>query len=141
MAPVKAPTIVGVPLARYVVLLPMFTAPVCVIAEPAFKVKFPFKVEIPVIVVAPVPAKVTEPPTLVVNVEEKPYAAVLLNVTADATTTGPAKVIALVPETVCVLVENVIVPVPGAVIVPLLVKPPLNSSGAFPAFVKVPVLV
>ena len=108
---------------------------------PAFNVKFPFSIVAPVMVVAPVPANVAEPPTFVVKVEEKPYATELLNVTSEAVTTGPVKVIGLVPETVWVLVENVIVPVPGAVIVPLLVRPPLNSSGAFPVFVNVPALV
>ena len=119
----------------------MVTAPVCVMSTPAFNVKLPFKIVAPVIVVAPVPANVAEPPTFVVNVEEKPFAAVLLKVTAEATTTGPANVMALDPDIVCGLVENVIVPVPGAVIVPLLVRPPLNSSGAFVVFVNVPAVV
>ena len=39
------------------------------------------------------------------------------------------------------MVENVIIPVPGAFIVPLLVRPPLKSSGEFPPFVNVPALV
>ena len=58
----------------------MVTAPVCVMSTPAFNVKLPFKIVAPVIVVAPVPAKVAEPPTFVVKVEEKPYAAELLKV-------------------------------------------------------------
>ena len=139
--PVNAPFIVGTPLARYSAFAPMVTAPECVMRTPAFNVKSPFKIVAPEIVVAPVPANVAEAPIFVVSVEEKPYAAELLKVTSDATTTGPAKVMALVPVTVCGLVENVIVPVPGADIVPLLVKPPLNSSGAFIVFVNVPAFV
>ena len=104
--PVNAPLIVGTPLARYVAPAPMVTFPECVIGEPAFKVKFPFSVETPEMVVAPEPAKVAEPPTFVVKAA-KELVAELLNVTAEATTTGPAKVMALVPDKVCVLVEKV----------------------------------
>lgn len=93
-------------MARYVATAPMVTAPECVIVDPAFKVKLPFSVEIPEIVVPPAPAKVTEPPAFVVNAA-KELVAELLKVTAEAITTGPANVIALVPEIVCVLVEKV----------------------------------
>ncbi len=48
---------------------------------------------------------------------------------------------ALVPDIVCAMVEKVYVPVPVAVIVPLLVSPPLNSIGAFVVFVNVPAFV
>ena len=84
----------------------MVTANECVIGVPAFKVRLPFSVETPEIVVAPVPAKVAAPPTFVVKAANE-LVAVLLKVTAEATTTGPANVMALVPVTVCVLVEKV----------------------------------
>jgi hypothetical protein len=65
----------------------------------------------------------------------------LLNVTAVETTTGPAKVMALVPDTVCVLVEKVYVPVPVAVMVPLLIKPFWKVNDGLFVVEKVPVLV
>ena len=49
--------------------------------------------------------------------------------------------IGLVPDIVCGLAEKVYVPVPVAVMVPLLVSPPWKSKESFPEFVNVPVLV
>ena len=73
----------------------MATAPEWVIEVPALSVNEAFTLLAPVIVVAPVPAKTTA--ALFVKELEKVYVAELFTVTADAITTGPANVMALVP--------------------------------------------